>query len=434
MKASTICTTTILFLATGMSTAHAVDVCGTIKFWDDRSITSNRDGSFLPTLGSNKNAYAYAVTIQVMDMDGSCIDDAAGCSETDDDELGEVTTSEEDGSYCVTGLELNEDIYLRTEYTGADFIISPDSDTAISVSTARYDDVTSNLTFNWNITCVDDARNATNGECDSQSDVDTYFSDERDWSVLAASVVRVFSAYTSSARLNGHDNQVTVYYPSGPSSQCSGKAGSSWGYDSICVSSGFVLNNHVVAHEVGHLIHRRAINDSSSLSNGSCTSGDNWDSHSTVDGQKCATSEGWAHFVAVSSHFSDDSDGTGGGYPYYRETTKVVEGDTTRGNSGSSESCVSDSDNPHTARGNVARWYWDLFDSTNETSSDNANYTLSLLTSTWDEFPAGTGDADAAETGDDGRNAWDYECYEALAHSELTLNCLGSQDTSTCPN
>ena len=433
----------------GHSTSYAdVDVCGTVRFWDDRTVTSNANGSFLPQLSGDRNKPMLNIDIHIMDQDGACIDDEPLCSESDDDLLGIVTTSSVDGSYCLLGVGLAEDVYLKTEYKGEHFEILPDSITAISTSTRVEVDISTNITFDWNVTCPDDDENNVNGWCDNQFDVTFAFPDQRIWAVQAASVERVFQAFTSSAKLNQNDNPVKIYYPDGPLLSNNVRpcartnvAGASWGFDSICVGNGDVRNNHTIAHEVGHLIHRRAMDDSNALNShtdgagnsvASCSSGatDWWTNQSPLDGEKCTTSEGWAHFVAVASHFSKTSNGTGG-YPFMEFPARIVEGSTTQGNGSTSRDCINELSNPENARGNATRWFWDLYDdhvAPIETSAqDNASYSLSQIVGVWDSFNIGSANGETAEANVDGRNAWDYEDLWSGAHTEIILNCLDDQ-------
>ncbi len=86
-------------------------------------------------------------------------------------------------------------------------------------------------------------------------------------------------------------------------------------------------------------------------------------------------------------------------------------------------------DSPEVWEANAARFFWDLYDTTtifdyDGTYTDNNLDSFHNLLIEWDDFPAGTGDGDRAQSGLDGRNAWDFRKYYPNSFSEIYVNCL----------
>lgn len=220
-----------------------------------------------------------------------------------------------------------------------------------------------------------------------------------------------------------HSGGIIAYYPNDPDNHCEDFAGYTFGYNEFCMSNGFGSSNHIVGHEMGHIVHRRFMNAATS---GGCPASYDW---SDSVGQKCATSEGWADFVSLSSHWAPNSSA-----PFYRSPFRLAEGDIELGNGGYSYPCVSYDSLPYSRRGNVVRFFWDLYDSTSNGSSDSANDDNNRFTSTirniWLEFPSGTSNHQASESGTNGRNVKDYVYYDYPYdfYSEEISNCLGDQD------
>lgn len=193
-------------------------------------------------------------------------------------------------------------------------------------------------------------------------------------------------------------------------------SGSSYssGYDLLKMSEETWKENHRVAHEFGHTYHRRAMGYSGALSLSEWCSGHSW--HHDPNGnmsETCATAEGWANFFAAATYFTRDAD-----YPFYRFCGDNCDGvfDTTTCNCGtyaqnavpqacerrcvwrSAESryrraqqnlegdtwdrawnpgttnldCVRQSNaDRHAIEGNVARFFWDLYDSYQSTEPED---------------------------------------------------------------
>lgn len=404
-----------------------VTLSGTVRYWDSRTdrsdgVVISNTGSRLTTVTQNTNRPARMVEIDVWDRDGSCIDFETTCFETDDDFLAGVTTSIT--GYYQVDLGLGEDVYLVTDFTNDVGQARPNSATELVVFGREVTDISFNTTYNWNITCFDDSVNTTNGLCNNAASVGANFSDAEDHANMLATMHDTFNLVDSTNHtLNGHTNPINGY--TNHASCSTPSSGTSWDYNSFCVGSDNIPRNHMVAHEIGHLIHRRALNYSGKL--GYCQNGWDWPSH---EGERCATAEGWASFFAGAVYFTPSALD-----PYFDVTDQVLEGDTTSANSGIVSDCVSDLNSPHRRPGNVARFFWDILDSTTENegswSGDNSNESLIDIIAVWDDFESGTTNRKNNEdnyNGSHGRNAKDYEDYDSSTGIELNHNCLDNQD------
>ena len=201
----------------------------------------------------------------------------------------------------------------------------------------------------------------------------------------------------------------------------------------ICVAT--PNSNHRVAHEVGHIVMSRAlkINDGPMAR---VTANSAW---TDIDNEKLATSEGFANFFAAAVYWEQ-----GAVDPFYQNSSKPIEGDTTEGNGSTLKSCISRGNEPHRIEGNVARFFWDLYDTTSDANGnlvDDTSMSLVELVDAWEDFKPGELDRQAEEGGtddaglkSDGRNAWDYMCRLREGYSELRLNCLGEQKGAVLPN
>ena len=280
--------------------------------------------------------------------------------------------------------------------------------------TSVTEDITTNVHIDWNLSCWGDS----DGYC-TQSQVDSTYPTSRNLSNILASMIEVVR-WSGSIAINGH-GVIEGYLgvPPWNSSSCTGQSfGQANGYDRFCVQT--ATSNGAVAHEMGHLVMKRLLNNGSgSLANGSACG--SWSGFSE---EKCAVSEGWAEFYYGATYWQPNAPAP------YLPGNFLFEGDTSAGNGGSVLQCVSNGTNPDNRRGNAARWFWDLFDSTtiDDGGQDNANYSISQIRSTWDSFVPGTANRQAQESDDNGRNARDFTYYMGGAVSERDWNCLAAQD------
>ena len=114
--------------------------------------------------------------------------------------------------------------------------------------------------------------------------------------------------------------------------------------------------------------------------------------------------------------------------------------DTTMGNGGLSMGCVNHNNSPERSRGNAARFFWDLYDSTANGSNDLyniSNESVISIASLWDDFEIGEDNRENDEEFppnhddgcDDGRNWWDFCYYDGSDEYWYYLgdNCLDAQ-------
>ena len=243
-----------------------------------------------------------------------------------------------------------------------------------------------------------------------------------------------------SLSINGHNNKFKGYWPNGPApvNGCSASKVSdqSKGYDQFCIQQGSEDSNATVAHEMGHNILRRLLNHPSGLSNCSTSylPGVMSGNATVQSGEKCPTSEGWSDFIAVAT--------------YFKPSTSIVgvwgsnlEANTFVGNDFTPMRCIDQNGMPHRQVGNVSRFFWDLYDNVviddqmtlnSFNYVDNENIPIQTMLDIWNKFPSGTGNHDASESGDNGRNIRDYlywaeNSFGELFYSELYVNCLTDQ-------
>lgn len=407
------------------ATASAVtnDICGHVYFQDSRTNLSSLTGSRVkpPSLGLYGAQYAPRVLIYLFDERGSCNDADSNCYEADDLLLGSTYTNATSdlGHYCFYDVPGTADVYLKTRYESDDTEVRDSTGSLFSAtSTTRENFVQSgDQTLDWNISCP---RSVYQSSCYYVS------APEESFAAILMSAVDVDYLIIDDGDFhrNGHSGKITLYYPDDPGSACDGDDTRSFDCNGICIEDASALNNHAVYHEIGHALMKRTLNYCDYLGGPSC------DSHSwsTWEDEKCATSEGWANFVALATQYWPSES-----QAWVFSVGWNAEGSTTSGNSSASR-CVSLLTNPHRREGNVARFFWDLYDTTSvfDTTggyTDDAAWSFHSILVTWDYFPAGTANRKNNESDDNGRNAYDYTYYAPSAQGEMHVNCLENQDT-----
>lgn len=363
---------------------------------------------------------------------GSCRDFASGCGEVNDQYLGS-TTAGVSGYYSMTGLPTSSIVYVVFDYRITDptntskylRVVQTQGGSITALSLSKY--LTGNISWDINLSCPTDS----DGLCtstDANSATNLQFHQAANILATAGLVDQYAGGLWNMNSYFG----IWIYFPDGPNNECTSPntlLGRSWDASRICLLNGGVaFNNQVVAHELGHTIHKRLLNVNGVLtSGGACSTGYNWTSSET---EKCATVEGWANFVALATHWTQ-----AGSSATYAAANQNVEGYTTAGNGTNSLKCVSNSSNPHTTIGNVTRFFWDLYDSTvtGDDFNDSLNDSLWGVRFWWDDyyFTAGTGNRQASESGSNGRNIYDYLFHAGYASSYenaiRTQNCLDNQ-------
>jgi hypothetical protein len=399
------------------SSAKALNITGTLRYWDSRNQRSNNTGSQLTTATFRTNRPLANAYVLLMDKDGSCVDMDPGCGEHDDDFL-DFDFTDVNGAYSWTGVVDLVDVYITYDYYeySGDYVLDS-TGTQPKMRSALRPASTGTLTLNMNATCIDEARNTVVGLCDNTADVASYFQLSEGYANLAASMD------ATEARVDP-PNHMIGYWPDTPANNCTSpvfSAGVALG-TSFCVTD--AANNHTISHEMGHNLHvaTLGIPYTALLTGGGCTSNQVW---LGSDPEKCVTAEGYAHFVSGAVWWNQNATG-----PMYRG--ELFEGDTQSANGMVDQTCVSKATTPWTRKGNAARFFWDLYDSTSVGTNDGANddetQTFAHIHAVWGNFPAGTANGQASETGANGRNIQDYLAHDAdYEEVERDYNCLGSQ-------
>ncbi len=414
----------IILFALLPSQAAAYYVCAQVSYLDARVNRVNGSGSRLTTANQFTNQPVKNVYIYFYEQNGDCQDWNPSCGETDDSAWGAISTGTT-GTACVTGVPSWADVYFGAAYTnGFGEARTPDGGTAALASTfsSTVDNIGGNLVRSWSISCPNKAVNdllvaaisgySDPGECPEISpstnfslfgstyDLQDFYESELAFSNILASFQDMDEVMTTGdVEKNGHTQPFTAHWPNRVSGTCSGA--SSWNDNDFCLSSGVEYSNHTVAHETAHCIHRRAVNWQTAAISG-CTGGSSFQSANTL---QCATSEGWADFVAAYTYFQQ----SGTTVPVIFNTDTIdglVPHDTDHGYSGTPTTnyCVANNGttDPSMVRGNFARFWWDLYDSNNTgTSTDDRRFigtspywvgrddlsaSFTQLVNVWDEF------------------------------------------------
>jgi hypothetical protein len=168
----------------------------------------------------------------------------------------------------------------------------------------------------------------------------------------------------------------------------------------VPLDSGASLSGERASHEIGHLLQDREFG---ALTSNACSS--SWSLPSPA-GQKCATGEGWASYVAVASWWD----------PAF--ATDVTYFDLPIEDAAPpSGTCADNAFLPWA----VTKAFWDLDDANNEGAvapgwnNDARDHSSVSLLNNWSRFPAGSANTQYDEVNfnvntftDDGRNMWDY--------------------------
>lgn len=400
--------------------ADALTVSGTVRYWDTRTFRSDSTGSLLGFASYQTNQTVKQPLLHLLDLDGACIDFKPPCSETDDDVLA-ITHASTGGVYSFSNIGTGHDLYLvHYFYHGLPGVVvkTEDDGSHIVVSEPVLTNTSANVVRDFNVTCPDDAANAAQGRCDSQADVNSFFAENEAFANMAASMLHV------DGRIGGifGTDLFLGYWPDGPNSECDGLAGAAWINNKMCAID--ATDNHVIAHEMGHLVHKKMLGIGQSSLGGTCTSGTYWSGIEASE--KCATKEGFASFVAAAAWWNANSVS-----PRYRGY--FLEGDTNAGNNQLVKKCVSNDSSPHKTEGNVARFFWDVHDSTtvgtDDPTNDDSIHNWGTIQAIWQSFQPGTANRQASESGENGRNVEDYlvNAFEQNFAGERAQNCLNAQ-------
>jgi len=422
-----------------------VEACGVLTFWDKRWHRSDSPGSRLPTASEDTNMPLGGVEIDVWRVLGQCRDTEDGCSEHDDDELGGTKSKLSDGRFCFV-VERPSKIYATSKLE-TDIARIERANGGQPVVSSYAKGVTLHdapPTLDWSASCPGKVG------CNSGTGRSAANSQTLAWTNTLATLIDIERNYGGAAMVSP---KINVGVSRDARSACDDifeKGNNQARPDgrTICIFTPY--SNYRVAHEVGHIVMNRAL-DIRGNSASSCVNGSAWEA---VDFEKCATTEGFANFFAAAIFWERNSQD-----PFYQFTDREIEGLTAEGNDGDFKACISNDSavvlgNPQSGRqvqtvgtahrieGNAARFFWDLYDTTNESgesSVDDTSVSLKTLVDVWSDFDSGTSERQAEEGGrpgnrSNGRNAWDYVCQFPDARSELLLNCLDEQDGKLLPN
>lgn len=219
-----------------------------------------------------------------------------------------------------------------------------------------------------------------------------------------------------------HDlfNNGTIYMEV-PSSECANSCAVSRGLLRIAASDD--TDGIVPPHELGHVLQMHLF-EQDTLVDDCSLNGGGW-SATSVEYQSCATTEGWAEYVAIGSWYNAAS----------TSANPVASGTNME------TASLINSDPPTNAwvPGQVTKAFWDLDDANNEAGvadcdgvggidDDGNNWGTSLIAGGWDSFPDGTANRQDREASVHGVNARDYDFnYDVPDETFLHHNCLGTQ-------
>lgn len=184
-------------------------------------------------------------------------------------------------------------------------------------------------------------------------------------------------------------------------------------------------NGSNVTHEVGHVVQMQEFNQD--WLNDDCSRGGNGHSLTSLEHESCATTEGWANYVALVSWYEPNNSGSvpfGWGRDFETATLQFA-------------TC---SDNAHNEI-QTAKGWWDLDDWNNEGGTGAANgdddrlaYGTTDIVIGWRQFANGSGNRQDGESGQDGVNMRDYwgnnsSRFTAAGAFETLIrhNCLQDQ-------
>ena len=370
---------------------------------NDYNFTSAPDGTYTHPVGSH---------IEIWDRDWNSDDEYIGTWYIGGTGTRCVTFEWEGASYSKG--EANPDIYIKWKsktqatVTGAKTVQAIDDTGAnqpnISWRSYQFDNCTrgSTCTFPYYLLISTDATTERGG-----------------YAQVLDSTQHALEVYNSYL-----DHNIEVVYP-GPSSFASSQTKFTIGGTS---ADNRALMAQSSTHEMGHVLQMQLFNQNYLRNN--CNLGGSTHSLTSEEYESCATTEGWAGYVAAVSLWNPNNTGSRPSR-WGLDFENATPFSSTCSDNGSYEL-------------QVIRAFWDLDDANNEAASSPAaiddlyNSSSTFIASGWGQFANGTGNRDDYESGNDGVNVWDYYYNNSsrfgnatnARHTLLYHNCLSSQATN----
>lgn len=175
-------------------------------------------------------------------------------------------------------------------------------------------------------------------------------------------------------------------------------------------------------HELGHLLQMQEFGKQipQSVLRSDCSLGGSWWDVGSDEYDSCATTEGFASYVAAVSLWD----------PGVAAATPIYSGISVELANVQSSNCSAN----RGKAGQVMKAFWDLDDVNDDVSvlpgsgNDYSNRSTTSIVEAWDTFTNGTGDHDDFEAGIHGVNMKDYQYWANSPDQNLTHNCLQFQE------
>jgi hypothetical protein len=195
----------------------------------------------------------------------------------------------------------------------------------------------------------------------------------------------------------------------------------------ICVNGGAALDGMMPAHELGHVLQERIFGQDTLRDVITTTTNNSHQINLSCGTDSCATTEGWADYVAVRSWYDPENSMA---VPYSYSFQMDPDPDTYFGSTCAGNTQI---------EGQVMKAFWDLDDSYNEASgplasgwADTVDLGTYAMAQVWDNFPDGTANGQDYEAGNNGVNVYDYYNNGPLDFNRSTTliqhNCLTNQN------
>ena len=183
----------------------------------------------------------------------------------------------------------------------------------------------------------------------------------------------------------------------------------------IDVDNGNGNDGDNLTHEMGHVLQMQLFNHDD-LTSDCGTNSAHSISSTTLEHESCATTEGWADYVAAVSWWD----------PNNLDSDPYVSGESIENPTGGPVNFMPCADEGHTELA-VARSFWDLDDVHEDvrtlvgyTTEDEIALTTTSISAVWAQFPNGNNNREDKESDADGVNRWDWQ-YHAESYYPSSL-------------